>query len=88
MIYEYQCQSCNNATERVCRISERNEYFACLECGKEMIRVPSFGGGLKTHHPAWLDNQVRDMIQAPGDRPITTRAEHDAHCKRHDLVHL
>jgi len=89
MIYEYKCSYCERRTERVCKMDERNHPFHCLECYNEMTRIPSFGGGLKTEHPVWLDQHVRGAIQDPGDkRPITTRKEHDQYCEDRGFVHL
>ncbi len=32
-IYEYQCASCDEVTERECRMSERPKRVRCTECG-------------------------------------------------------
>jgi len=87
MIYEYRCQ-CGRTAERVCRVSERNAPFICSYCQEDMIRVPSFTGGLKTEHPVWLDDSVRGSLQSKYERPITTRKEHDALCESKGVVQL
>ena len=88
MIYVYECPTCSRSAERICTVDERNEPFHCVECADLMARVPSFGGGLKTEHPVWLDHHVRGSIQDPGDVPITTRKEHDIYCKEKGIVQL
>lgn len=88
MIYVYECPECGRSAERICSVDERETPFYCIECDMEMTRVPSFGGGLKTEHPAWLDHHVRGAIQNPSDAPITTRKEHDTYCKEKGIAHL
>lgn len=87
MIYEYKCTFCNSTTERVCKVDERNDFFHCTECQAVMERVPSFGGGLKTEHPAWLTHHTNGAI-SDGSVNITTRTEHDNYCKERGIAHL
>lgn len=88
MIYDYVCPECSRKTERVCTVEERVTPFRCVNCSTEMVRVPSFGGGLQTEHPAWLDDNVRGAIQDPSQPKITTRTEHDSYCKKQGIAHL
>ena len=88
MIYEYHCEKCGITVEKVRKVEQRNDPAYCTDCGKEMARVPSFSGGLKTEHPAWLDKHVIGAIQDPSDRRrITTRSEHDAYCAERGIMH-
>jgi len=88
MIYEYKCSFCERRTERVCKVNERNDFFHCTECHAVMERVPSFGGGLRTEHPSWLDHHVQGAIADPKAPKLTTRTEHDNYCRERGIAHL
>lgn len=81
MVYVYECPACGGTEERIRSISERNDQVSCMDCADTMKRIPSFNGGLKTEHPAWLDHHVAGSIQQPGEPPLTTRTEHDRYCR-------
>ena len=87
MIYEYKCSSCGQHADRACKVDERDTPFVCEGCKTDMERIPSFNGGLKTEHPAWLGKGTNEAL-SDGSVNITTRTEHDNYCKQRGIAHL
>jgi putative FmdB family regulatory protein len=46
-IYEYRCESCGKAVERLCSLSEADAAVVCPDCGKKMKRLMSAPGGIR-----------------------------------------
>lgn len=87
-IYEYLCTNscCKRLIERVCRVADWTPEIQCPICGEEMRhQIPHVA--VHDDHPKWLNDNVRAQIQGDDNvAPIETRAEYEAHCKKHNIV--
>jgi len=87
-IYEYECRNpeCHWEFEHVCAVAEHREELECPTCGgiaQQILTAPVIHGD----QPKWLDDNVRTQIQGDDDKaPIETRAQYEAHCKKHGII--
>lgn len=63
--YEYECGSCGHAFERFQRINDEPVRI-CPECGGEVKRLISTGGGLVFKGPGFYATDYRKGPQSPG----------------------
>lgn len=84
-VYEYECQRCGRITENVSRISEMRETVQCDKCSGIARRIISLSA-VHDDHPSWITPRLSESLCSEQDRPIESRADLDAHCRKHDLV--
>jgi putative FmdB family regulatory protein len=83
--YEYQCIKCKRIIEHVCKISEKPEFLVCPVCTGTAERIVS-DVVIQDDHPLWIDNNLKASIQDDSDKPIETRSDLDAFCKKRGIV--
>lgn len=84
--YDFECRNCKQQFSEFYMMDECPEYLPCIVCGERAPKIISFQGGLKTEHPTWINQHLRDVLQKDGEKPITTRSEHDAYLKENGIV--
>jgi putative FmdB family regulatory protein len=82
--YDYLCPDCGNVTEQFHRMADKPAEVEC-SCGAMATSLPSIGG-IQSDEPAWLNDEVRGAIQAPDERPITSRTEYNKYLLDKGLV--
>lgn len=85
-VYEYLCQNCGQIVDEYKSMEQRDNVPDCPICAGETIRAYTFRGGIKTDHPAWLNNHVREVLQKDGEKPIENRKEHDQYLKDNGII--
>ena len=83
--YDYYCDTCTNEFDVVCAMKDHKPSMRCEKCGAEaqqtFLKIT-----VLDDHPLWLTDNVRTQIQGDDSRPIETRSDYHAHCRRHGIV--
>jgi putative FmdB family regulatory protein len=85
-VYEFMCDSCGKVTERIFKIEDCPDAGGCPHCDGTARRVLSSRYAILSDTPAWLNDQVREVLQKDGEPPIETRKQHDDYLKRNGIV--
>ena len=87
-LYSYECPQCGATKEIIAKIDGFPKSVPC-ECGGEAVKVIIFGhGGIQCDSSVnvpWLESAIK-VLQPDGEQPITTRGEHRAYLKEHNLI--
>jgi predicted nucleic acid-binding Zn ribbon protein len=61
----------------------------CPRCGGQDVRkiITLGAGGVHGDEPAWINQELRDVLQADGDRPVTSRTELKRYMQERGIVH-
>lgn len=91
-LYDFQCDRCGHLAEVFFPVAECPESMPC-SCGGTKGKIISFGhGGVLRDEPAWLDANVREVLQdsdrvrAGLEAPITDRCAYRRHLKEHGIT--
>ena len=93
-IYEFECQSCGEVTERIFNVDTCPKNRKCGKCGRKAKRIISTGpNGTFSDTPKWLQHpEVSGCLQRQADidtgveKKIETRGDLAAHLKKHNIV--
>lgn len=87
-VYVYRCNDCGAELECYYRMNDKPRQTLCTDCGAAAISIPVIGG-IQGEEPAWLDDEVRNVLQTDDQlkkSPITCRTEYNKYLKDNDIV--
>jgi len=76
---------CGRIVETVSKVADMQETVQCDKCNGIAKRIISVTA-VHDDHPAWITPRLSDSLCSEEDRPIESRADLNAHCKKHNLV--
>lgn len=86
-LYEFECQKCGTAVEKVFKIDDCPKTVRCPVCRGRSRKVISYGGIQcdSINNVNWLPDALK-TLQAEHEKPIETRGEHKRYLEKHGMV--
>lgn len=85
-VYEFRCDDCHQIVERYFKMDQCPDAGGCPVCTGTARKILPMSYGIKSDTPAWLNDQVRDVLQKDGEPPIETRKQHDDYLRKNGIV--
>ena len=89
-LYSYECNSCGCEFDTMCTIALCDSFKPpCPICeGLDVKKIIAMGyGGVHGDEPTWINQDLRNVLQADGERPVTTRVELKRYMAERGIVH-
>lgn len=73
-LYEFECRKCAHIAEVYHSLLRSQNLTTCEECGGTAVKIIS-APNVQSDTPAWIDQNLRNMIQDDEEPPIETRTQ-------------
>ncbi len=89
-LYSYECKACGCEFDTMCTVALCDDFRPpCPDCKSRDVKkiIVAGHGGVHGDEPSWINQDLRDVLQADGERPVTSRTELKRYMDENGIVH-